>query len=370
LSGRPAGALAGIAMTLLLAAPVGAASPGAAPPRSGHETHGQAAPGHAHPPVRDVILGEPEGVSARISATTTKSRYSIGDGGGTTIAISVTAACQASCTDADPQRIANFVGTLLHGPEVELLTIQLDAPFEIEFDCGYGAQACYYPSQNKIVLSGNDTPATDGASRDMVLAHEYGHHVAHHRANPTPFPQPLEWGTARWASYEHVCQQRRAGVLFPGDGGLHYYEDPGEAFAEAFARYHFPDTEVRWKWIDSLGPDAGAFEAIREDTLEPWVGRTSIPLAGHVPSGRAGSIVRSFSTPIDGKVTMRPLPPSPRRFELSLRNPAGHLLQAARNGVSPRGKVSFTVCGQTKLRVVLTARQRPGSPFKLLVHRP
>jgi hypothetical protein len=351
-------------MIVFLAAPVGAAPPSPAPPRSG--LHEQLKLG----PVRDVVIGEPSAGSARISASAAKSRYPINDGSGATVAIAVTASCQASCTDADPQQIANFIGTLLHNFEVELVTIQLDAPFEIEYDCGYGAQACYYPSQNKIVLSGNDTPARDGASRAMVLAHEYGHHVAHHRENPAPFPPPLEWGTARWSSYEHVCQQRRAGAVFPGDGGVHYYQDPGEAFAEAFARYHFPQAEVRWRWISSLRPDAGAFRAIREDTLNPWRARTNLSLRGRVPPRRRGATVRSFRTPLDGAVSLRPVRVRPGGYELSLRNPAGRLLRPSRNGISPRRQLNFTVCGQSRLSVVLRSRHRTSGAFRLQIQRP
>ena len=51
----------------------------------------------------------------------------------------------ASCDSADPQAIANFVGTLIHGDEVSLLTVQLDTEFQLGFDCGYGAEACYFP---------------------------------------------------------------------------------------------------------------------------------------------------------------------------------------------------------------------------------
>jgi hypothetical protein len=150
---------------------------------------------------------------ARISASATANRYPIDASGGETDAIAVTAACQASCTAADPRQIAAFLGTLVHGFEMELLTVQLDTPSQLEFDCGYGAQACYYGGESKIVISGNDSPATDGASREFVLAHEYGHHVARHRETPRPFPVALDWGTARWSSYQNVCRRARAGVL-------------------------------------------------------------------------------------------------------------------------------------------------------------
>ncbi|HEU5143440.1 MAG TPA: hypothetical protein VFU04_09825 [Solirubrobacterales bacterium] len=86
---RPVGALAGIAMILLLAAP-----------------------------------------AARRTATTRD--VVIDDGSGATIAVGVTPACASFCAAADPQQVASFVGTLIHGPEVELLTVQLETPAELE----------------------------------------------------------------------------------------------------------------------------------------------------------------------------------------------------------------------------------------------
>jgi len=364
LSKRPAGALAGIAMIFLLAASVGATSLGSASPRSGLGHHVEAGV------VPDIVFGKPDAAAARISATASRSRYEINDGTDSSIAVSISAACQVSCTDADPQHIANLIGTLLHGPEVDMVNVQLDAPFEIEFDCGYGAQACYYPSQNKIVLNGNDTAAADGASRDMVLAHEYGHHVENYQRSPAPFPEPLEWGTPRWASHENVCQLRREGKVFPGDGGVHYFQEPGEAFAESFAHYHFRHSGVGWRWLGGLKPDAGAFKAIREDTLRPWSGRANFPLVGRVPPRSRGPVVKSFRTPIDGTVSVRPVRVPPRRYELSIRNPAGHLLSSSRAGLNLHRQLNFTICGQSRLRVLLRARHRPGSPFKLRIQRP
>ncbi len=226
------------------------------------------------------MIEAPSAGTALISASAEASRYPINDGSGETVAISVTEACQAACTAVEPQQIANFLGTLIHGYEMELLTVQLDTPSQIEFDCGYGAEACYYGGENKIVLSGDDTPAPEGASREFVLAHEYGHHVAQHRESPPPFPAAIDWGTPRWSSYEHVCQRSRAGALFPGNEGLHYFRDPGEAFAESFAHLRFPESDVPWRWLAALTPDAAAFQAIREDTLEPWLGRSAFKLRG------------------------------------------------------------------------------------------
>jgi hypothetical protein len=340
------GALAGIAMTLLLVAPTA----GATPPR-------------------DVVIGERSATAARISASSATGRYPIGDGSGATIAVSVTSACEALCTAADPQAIASFVGTLIHGPEVELLSVQLDAPFQIELDCGFGAQACYYPADDRIVLSGDATPASDGASRDFVLAHEYGHHVANHRDSPDPFPPAIDWGTPRWSSHERICEARRRGAVHPGDEGLHYEANPGEAFAEAFARYRFPRGAPPWRWARSLAPDAEAFAAIRKDTLQPWPGRTSLEVDGGSLSAGPGGLGGSFSTPLDGTVTLRPQPELARRYRLSLRSPSGQILRSFRH-LTRRNRLNFTVCGQPRLRLLLKPKRRAPAPVQLLIQRP
>jgi hypothetical protein len=317
---------------------------------------------------RDTVIESSSVGSARISASAEAGRYPIEDGSGETVAITVTSACQTSCNAADPQQIADFLGTLLHGDEMELLTVQLDTPGQIEFDCGYGAQACYYGDENKIVLSGDDTSAPEGASREFVLAHEYGHHIAHHRESPPPFPAAIDWGTARWASEENVCRGSRAGALFPGNEGLHYFRDPGEAFAESYAHMRFPESDVPWRWVRSLEPDEAAFAAIREDVLEPWLGRTVFKLRGRVPPRPDGAAVRAFQTPLDGTVSLRPV--GAPRYRLSLLSPAGHVLRTSRNGFSFRHRLNYTVCGQSQLRVALRAARRSGGAFRLQVQRP
>jgi hypothetical protein len=317
---------------------------------------------------RDTVIEAPSVGSAQISASAEEDRYAINDGSGETVAIAVTAACQVSCVAADPQQLANTLGTFVHGPEMELLTVQLDTPSQIEFDCGYGAQACYYGGEDKIVVGGDSGLAPDGASREFVLAHEYGHHVARHRESPTPFPAAIDWGTARWSSYEQVCQRSRAGALFPGNEGLHYFRDPGEAFAETFAHLRFPDSGVPWRWTRALEPDVNALEAVREDTLNPWLGRTPLKIRGRVPSRREGPVMRTFRTPIDGTVSLRPA--SGSRFDLDLLNPLGRLLRSSRHGLSFGHRLNFTVCGQSQLRVAIRSAGATGRAFKLQIQRP
>lgn len=220
------------------------------------------------------------------------------------------------------------------------------------------------------MISGEDTPGPEGASRDYILAHEYGHQVAQHRRNPAPFPAPINWGTERWASQEHVCRLRREGAAFPGDEGSHYFQDPGEAFAESFARYRFRHAHVKWAWSKAMKPDAAAFGAIREDTLEPWSGRTSFVLDGHVPPGPGATAVESFRTQLDGTVSLRPSDLQGRRYQLAVRSRAGRVLRTSHQGLDLRRQLDFTVCGQSSLSVALSSGSGEGGPFSLLGQRP
>jgi hypothetical protein len=319
-------------------------------------------------PLRDVVRPAPGAAGARIAATASSQRYPLGDGSGDSIAVDVSASCQQECTAANPQAIANTIGTFIHGPEVNLLTVQLDTPFQLGFDCGFDAQSCYFSGENKIVLSGNDEPSPDSASREFVLAHEYGHHVAQHRDMPAPFPAAINWGTERWSSVEHVCQGHREGAFFPGDEGTHYYEDPGEAFAETFAFNRFPDAPVAWAWAPALRPSAASFRALHRDTLKPWLGRTSFTVSGHLP--RSGAVVEEIRTPFDGQVSIGPAGDPGLGYELVIRNRSGRVLRTSREGVSPRHRLDYTVCGQSRLRVAVQATGAAGKPFRLTIQRP
>jgi hypothetical protein len=359
-SRRPAGALAGIAMILFLVAPASGA-----PARRGVFDVSQPSL-----PLRDVVLQRTNEASARISATAPSRRYPIDDGSGATISVGITAACQDTCNADDPQQIASFIGTLIHGSEVESVTVQLDTPYQLTVDCGFGAQACYDTNGDRIYISGNsDDFGYAGVSREFVLAHEYGHHVAEHRRTPAPFPAAIDWGTERWATHEHICQGKRRGAFFPGNEGYHYYEDPGEAFAESFAFNRFPDAQVEWAWVGSLKPDAGAFKAIRQDVKSPWHSRRRLSVRGYLPGRGSRVAARKFSTPLDGKVSVRLSGAGSHRYRLLLRNQAGRLLRSS-HGADFGRRVSYTVCGQTHLQAAIRRLRSGGGPFNLVIRKP
>jgi hypothetical protein len=356
-------------MILLLAAPAAAETPSSVQPAAPTPRQRVAfAVPHPAPPLRDVVRIVSGPAGARIAASASSQRYPLNDGSGDSIAVDVSADCQQQCDAADPQALANTIGSFIHGPEVNLLTIQLDTPFQLGFDCGFDAQSCYFGGENKIVLSGDADLAPDSASREFVLAHEYGHHVAAHRDMPAPFPAAIDWGAERWASVENVCEGHRAGAFFPGDEGTHYYEDPGEAFAESFAFNRYPEAAVRWAWSPALRPSAASLRALRDDTLRPWLSRHSFVVSGRVPS--RGAAVQEFPTPFDGRVSIGPVGDRRLGYEVVLRNRAGKALRSSRQGVSFRHRLDYTVCGQSRLRVAVRALGRPGKPFKLTIQRP
>lgn len=309
-------------------------------------------------PVRDTVIGNPSPTAARVSATASARRYPVGDDRSRSVEIAVTASCRLYCSDADPAEIASFLGTLPHASEMNLLKVELDAPWQIASTCGAGAQACYYPFGDRMVINGNATLAKDNATREFVIAHEYGHHLADHRPAPPPNSPAIAWGTPRWARYERVCRT-------PHPGG--YFRNPGEAFAESFAFLRFPDAPVRWAWSASLKPDAGAFAAIRADVRSPWRER-SLRL-GSARLRRGGRTAYAFSTPFDGAVTLRLRGSSASRFVLRLVAPSGRVLRSSvrrRLGASLR----FNVCGQRRLRVVVRKRGPGADRYRLAIERP
>src|SRR6266496_2675347 len=128
------------------------------------------------------------------------------------------------------QSVANFVDQLVHGSEISQVKIYLGPLEEVAILCNSKEVAgCYSPATNEIMTIGEDI---DGNTVEEVLTHEYGHHVANHRLND-PWPA-IAYGTKRWATYEGVCQKEAAGAAFPGDEGEHYFQNPGESFAESF----------------------------------------------------------------------------------------------------------------------------------------
>ena len=193
---------------------------------------------------------------------------------------------------------AAFIGTLPHGSEIDSLKVVVVPAAEIDGDCGGrdgdGILACYAGDDQTMIVPG-DPPQDTTVSVDYVIAHEYGHHLARHRSN-APL-SALDFGPKRWSSYELVCDKANDHKVAPGDEGQGYAYNPGEAWAETYARLVFP--EQAWRLAPVLAPNKGAYLAAAADVFQPWRQRTSRTFSG--------SGTKTFRLPVtlDGAFTLQ-----------------------------------------------------------------
>src|SRR5262249_7085288 len=134
---------------------------------------------------------------------------------------------------ADPNYVPNwvaFLSRLPHGAEISKVTFYFAPLTRVRQFCGQGTLACFSSRDEVIMSTGDDIP--DRATKESVVSHEYGHHIAYNSDN-APWAA-IDYGTKRWATYMGVCAKQKAGTLFPGDESEHYRLNPGEAFAEDF----------------------------------------------------------------------------------------------------------------------------------------
>lgn len=310
-------------------------------------------------------------------------------------------------SEADMQAVADVLGGLVHGDEMNTLSAYLASPDELSYICGQAALACYAPALGEMIVSGVNGSAY-GVPRDYTIAHEYGHHVANNRLN-SPWAA-IDSGAKRWATYERVCQGVRRGMLHPGDEGYHYWENPGEGFAEATARLNFPGVQVPWGYSSMLEPNRAALLKLRADILHPWTGPTGVTWNGSIWPGRRNPPARRFSTPLDGEVLITLDGPEGANYDLyvlgekvrlsrrqakrlrrqakrlvrrhgsdarkRIRHKRRRLKQRTRRRVLRRGasvgsdeQIQMSACGRQSLRVEVR-RQSGSGPFSVTVTRP
>lgn len=283
--------------------------------------------------------------------------YPTGDAYGTSVKIEVSDSYPVD--QALPQDWATFLGTLLHGPELAKLTLDLMPTSELARACGDQALACYDPSVSTIYATPEDQLGQPPAKE--IVTHEYGHHIA---ANRTNAPWPAEdWGTKRWATYEHICAKTLAGKASPGNEGVYYQQNPGEAFAEAYRVLNLTNegaTTIGWQIVDrKFYPDATALQLLTEDVTTPWTGPTRSTLRGSFGYGQ----VRTFGlvTPYDGTLTLRLHAPARSRMRLALYQ--GTAL------VSRGTSVRYEVCGARNLTLKVERLSGRG-PFTVDLAKP
>ena len=273
---------------------------------------------------------------------------------------------QVRVSDAVPngpavaQQIVNFLGTRLHGLELSRLRVFVGNPGEIRSACGGDERvlACYAAGERRMYVPDRDPQAGSraGFTRDYAVTHEYGHHVANFRSN-SPWPA-LDWGAKHWSSYKYVCAGVDAGRYHPGDQGDHYLDDPGEGFADTYAHLHYPD--VPWQFNDGLRPDAGAFEAIRRDVLEPWQRSVRRTLNGNLNLARTARAL-SFQNSLDGRVDLQLAGPRGANYDVGLYD--GRRLVDRTRTPGSRDRLRMNLCrdGSPTVNVLVRVFRRAGA---------
>jgi hypothetical protein len=260
------------------------------------------------------------------------------------------------------QRWADFFASLVHGPELGLLTAYIAPIGEVTEICGgEDVLGCYW--NDKLVAVGE---ATDGLRATSVVTHEYGHHVAFNRNN-APWPA-IDWGTKRWASEVNVCARTKIGTAYPGDEGMYYTLNPGEAFAESYRvlNEQLAGLPLLWPIVDpSFLPTQASLEALREDVVDPWAGPTTTTIRARFrPHRRAWTL--KVATPLDGDMTIRLVQGTD---DLALIGDSQKVV-ASGSWTSGGGKAAtFQICGQRTLTVRVRATARP-APFTLRITKP
>jgi hypothetical protein len=236
--------------------------------------------------------------------------YPTGDG---SISIPVTLANTYTGDPAVAQSYATFLGTLPHGSELASLKVTVVPSSEVAADCGGdpgdGILACYGGDDQTMIVPGDQATGST-ISVNYVIAHEYGHHIARHRSN-APL-EALDFGPKRWASYELVCDNTLDGKLAPGDQGANYLSNPGEAWAEAYARLIYP--AEAWRFTPLLKPSQGSALAAMADVAQPWTKRISTTFKG--------TNTHTFKLPItlDGGFTLQLKGPARANYDLMVRS--------------------------------------------------
>lgn len=266
------------------------------------------------------------------------------------------------------RRWADFLGSLVHGSELALLTAYVASIAEVEEICG-GRQnvfGCYFGQ--RLVTVGDSSA---GVSPESVAAHEYGHHVAANRIN-APWIA-LDWGTKRWASQTGICSRVQAGTVFPGDEGVNYSFNPGEAFAESYrVLIETKGSAVGYDWpiVDpSFRPDPRSLDAVREDVLHPWAGSSTKTIAGKFLR-RSRTWTTRVATPLDGDLRIRVTVPGGGANDVALLSSDGRTGLAKSSWDSSGAKsIEYRVCGVRSVRVRVIRGGRPAR-FSLRVTAP
>lgn len=260
--------------------------------------------------------------------------------------------------------LVDLFDSLPHGSELAKLKVYIATDEEISATCGAGTMACYDPETERMIVSGQ-SEEVDGIPREAVIAHEYGHHIANNRRGD--IWSALSAGTPRWSTYEHICQLVKDKEAFPGNEGAHYWENPGEAFAQSYSQMVVP--QESWYYSPLMRPDPTALAKLRMDVLHPWTGPhkwtwrkpglgtsggsegvgSNVALAGNV-AGSEVRFQRLLKVPLDGRVAVRMRESAASRYSFRLIDPSdGSVLVESRLLHGRLAHLSYDDCGQRTL---------------------
>lgn len=309
-----------------------------------------AAPASQHAQPRDTMLDKQ---AARAAAGATFA-WSAADGHRLRLQLSKKLG-RTPASVATIERLAALLETFHHGPEMSQLKLHVVHPSEMAHICGAeGVLGCY---------GGDELVVPDRSTADIpleeVLAHEYGHHLAAHRRNS--MGSALAWGPQTWASTEAVCWRADSGRLFNG-----YWDNPGEAFAEAYARLHYPASTASWDYTKLLEPGGTSLDAIVFDAhnqLSRTPSRT-------VFSGRLSRSRRTqtFSLTLaqDSTLRLALAGPAGADYDVRLKTP-GYRDEVTR-AYHARDRLNTTACfadGAPKTVTMRVTRHRGAGRFRL-----
>lgn len=268
-------------------------------------------------------------------------------------------------TRAEVQPLVDALTSFPHGAEMDTVELMVASPQQLGGICGGAAMACYDPYAERIIVSGDPKPVS-GVPREFTLAHEYGHHIANHRAN-SPW-WALDWGPKRWATRMGVCAGVRSGALHPGNQAYYYWSNPGEAWAESYAHMVYPGTEVGWYHTSELTPDPGALSAARLDVTRPWSGPKRLYWRFAVKRGDPRARVRVLPTPLDGRIHVWIKEPKDTNVTIRLLPDRGGPVLARSVDLGAREDLKFNLCGRSKVRLRVVDRRGLGRVVVRVLH--
>jgi hypothetical protein len=263
------------------------------------------------------------------------------------------------------QRWADFLASLVHGPEISTVTVMLATSTQIARVCGAGAVACYSPEGALLYTPGED-PGSD-LSAEAVITHEYGHHVAANRTN-APW-SALDWGPKRWATAIQVCAKTRAGELFPGaEDPRRYTLNPGEGWAETYRVLNERRAglaEAPWQIVtQALYPTDTALTAAEQDVTSPWQAGTTTTQTAALSRSRSRTF--TVATQLDGTLKLTLKHSAGMRLAVDVFASSTRAAHVVSTGIVSR---SFTACGTRSYRFRVTDLAGRGS-VSLTVAKP